>query len=118
MSPGVASNGLLFITGMTGHKPDGSFATAPEEQMRDAFNNVEAVLAEAGLDRSSLVDMTSYHVDLQDHFEAFKAIRDQYVVEPYPSWTAIEVSGLVAPAAIVEIKAVAEMPSGLQRLPM
>jgi len=107
MSPGITCNGLLFMTGMTGHRPDGTFAHDPAEQISDAFAKIDSVLAAADLDRSALVEMTSYHVGLQDHIEVFKTLRDQYVLEPYPAWTAIEVSGFVTPGAIVEIRAVA-----------
>ena len=107
MSPGVSSNGLLFLTGMTGHRPDGTFSADAEEQFSAAFGKIEAVLSEAGLDRSTLIEMTSYHVGLQDHVDVFRSASDQFVVEPYPAWTAIEVAGFITPGAIVEIRAVA-----------
>jgi enamine deaminase RidA (YjgF/YER057c/UK114 family) len=107
MSPGLVCNGLLFMTGMTGHRPDGTFADDPAEQIRAAFAKIDSVLAEAALDRSSIVEMTSFHVGLQAHIEIFRTLHDQYVVEPYPAWTAIEVSGLASPDAIVEIRVVA-----------
>jgi len=107
MSPGLVSNGLLFLTGMTGSRPDGSCAADPEEQMNDAFAKIDLVLAEAGLDCSALVEMTTYHVGLQEHIAMFRAVRDRYVVEPYPAWTAIEVTGFTTPRAIVEIRAIA-----------
>lgn len=54
MSPGLAPSGLLFLTGMTGHRPDGSFADDTAEQIRDAFAKIDLVLAEAGLGRSAI----------------------------------------------------------------
>lgn len=108
MSPGLISGGLLFMTGMTGHRSDDSFATDPEEQIRDAFKKIGEVLSEAGLDWSDLVEMTSYHVGLLDHIDVFRSIRDEHVQEPYPAWTAIEVFGFVTPGAIVEIRVVAD----------
>lgn len=107
MSPGLAAAGLLFLTGMTGHRSDGTFADDPAEQIDDAFAKVDSILSEAGLDRSAIVEMTTFHVGPQDHRDVFKAARDRYVVEPYPAWTAIEVSGFVTPGAIVEIRVVA-----------
>lgn len=52
--------------------------------------------------------MTSYHVGLRDHIAIFRSVRDEFVREPYPAWTAIEVSGFITPGAIVEIRAVAD----------
>jgi len=107
MSPGVRSNGLLFLTGMTGSRPDGPPGDV-EEQIRLAFERVDSVLREAGLDRSRIVEMTTYHVGLRDQLDLFRGIRDEYVVEPYPAWTAIDVAGLVTEGTVVEIRVVAD----------
>lgn len=111
MSPGLVSGGLLFLTGMTGHRSDNTFVEDPEEQIREAFTKIGDVLAAAGLDWTSLVEMTSYHVGIQDHIDVFRQVRAEYVREPYPAWTAIEVTGFVTPGAIVEIRAVADASS-------
>jgi enamine deaminase RidA (YjgF/YER057c/UK114 family) len=108
MSPGVISNGLLFLTGMTGRRDDGTFADDPEQQIRDAFAKVGAVLSEAGLDWSHMVEMTSFHVGMAEHLDAFRAVRDELVRPPHPAWTAIEVAGFVSPGAIVELRVVAD----------
>jgi len=108
MSPGIESNGLLFLTGMTGHRSQGT-SPDPETQIRDAFGNVDAVLRSAGLDGSDVVEMTSYHVaPIADHIDVFRRVRDEFVAEPYPAWTAIEVSGLITDGTIVEIRVVAD----------
>ena len=75
--------------------------------MRNAFRKIGLVLKEAGLDFGALVEMTSYHVGLREHLSLFKAVRGDYVREPYPAWTAIEVAGFVREGAIIEIRAVA-----------
>lgn len=108
MSPGLISGDRLFLTGMTGHRSDNSFAENPEEQIREAFAKVGSVLAKAGLDWASLVEMTSFHVGMQRHIDVFRRVRAEHVREPYPAWTAIEVAGFVTPGAIVEIRAVAD----------
>ena len=107
MSPGLACGGFVFLTGLTGSRPDGSFSTIPEAQIREAFRNVEKVLDHGGLSFSSVVEMTTYHLNLQEHIELFRRIRDEFVVEPYPAWTAIEVLGLVEKGALVEIRVIA-----------
>jgi enamine deaminase RidA (YjgF/YER057c/UK114 family) len=108
MSPGVSSNGLIFLTGMTGTRDDGSIARDVEQQIRDAFEKVRLVLNEAGYDLSAVVEMTSYHVGIRDHIDVFRAVRDEHLGEPYPAWTAIEVSGFISPEAVVELRVVAE----------
>lgn len=111
MSPGITSNGMLFLTGMTGSRIDGTIATDHEQQIRDAFTKVIDVLAEVGLDSSNIVEMTSYHVDIHNHIDAFRRIRDEHVTDPFPAWTAIEVSGFITEGAIVEIRVVADASS-------
>ncbi len=56
---------------------------------------------------SSIVEMTTYHAGLRDHFDTFSEIRSEYVEEPFPAWTAVEVAGLRREGAVVEIRAIA-----------
>ena len=107
MSPGLACHGFVFLTGFTGEWPNGDLSSDPEQQIRDAFSQVETVLSEGGMEFSHVVEMTSYHVGLKHHLDLFKAIRAEYVREPYPAWTAIEVVGFVSEGAIVEIRVIA-----------
>ena len=110
MSPGLRCNGFVFMTGFTGVAPSGALSSDPGEQIREAFSQVASVLKEGGMDFGHVVEMTSYHVGLRDHLALFKSIRADYVKEPYPAWTAIEVAGFVTEGAIVEIRAIARQP--------
>ncbi|WP_299726504.1 RidA family protein [uncultured Tateyamaria sp.] len=107
MSPGLQHDGFVFMTGFTGASADGKYSDDPAEQIETVFAKIQAVLEEAGLGFEHLVEMTSYHVGLRDHLEQFRSIREQYVQEPYPAWTAIEVTGFVRDGAVVEIKCIA-----------
>lgn len=107
MSPGLECNGFVFLTGFNGMAPDGTLSQDPCAQIRQAFDQVEMVLREAGLTFRDVVEMTSYHVGLHDHLEQFKAIRAEHVGEPYPAWTAIEVAGFASKGVFVEIRVVA-----------
>ncbi|XDA99905.1 RidA family protein [Sulfitobacter sp. LCG007] len=109
MSPGVASGGHVFLTGMTGSGPDGSMPDDLDLQFHQAFQKIGAVLREADLDFSAIVEMTSYHVGLRDHFDRFSAVRAEYVSAPYPAWTAVEVAGLRRDGAVVEIRVIAAL---------
>lgn len=109
LSPGVASGGHLFLTGATGGDADGRMPAGIEAQARNAFAKIGAVLAEAGLTHDAIVEMTTYHVGLRDHFEAFDAIRLNVFAPPYPAWTAVEVAGLRRKGALVEIRVIAAL---------
>ncbi len=107
MSPGLEHEGFIFMTGFTGALANGQYSNDHAEQIETVFAKIRAVLEEAGLGFEHLVEMTSYHVGLRDHLDQFKRIRANYVREPYPAWTAIEVAGFVREGAVVEIKCIA-----------
>ena len=107
LSPGIISGNHVFLTGMTGSRADGVMPESLDGQFRQAFEKIGAVLREAGLGFDSIVEMTSYHVGLREHFDTFCAVRSEYVSEPFPAWTAVEVAGLRREGAMVEIRVVA-----------
>jgi enamine deaminase RidA (YjgF/YER057c/UK114 family) len=107
MSPGLLSGNYVFLTGVTGSDPRGYMPEEPEVQFRNAFEKIGLVLREAGLTFRSMVEMTTYHVGLRGHFDLFNSIRLEYLEEPYPAWTAVEVAGLRREGAIVEIRVIA-----------
>ena len=107
MSPGLECGGFIFLTGVTGYDENGSISADPETQFRAAFDKVALILNHAGLEFEAVVEMTTYHINLHDNLALFRTIRDEYVQEPWPAWTAIEVTGFVTKGALVEIRAVA-----------
>lgn len=112
MSPGLISGNHVFLTGVTGSDAQGQMPEDPAVQFRCAFDKVGLVLCEAGLTFQSMVEMTTYHVGLRDHFDLFNTVRLEYVGEPYPAWTAVEVAGLRREGAIVEIRVIASTDQG------
>ena len=109
MSPGIESNGHIFFTGFTGVDAKGNLPDNSEIQIRNVFEKIGFVLRDANLGFDSIVEMTSYHVGLREHLDTFKLVRSEFVLEPYPAWTAIEVAGFVRENAVVEIRVVAKV---------
>lgn len=107
MSPAIVSAGHVFLTGATGGDAQGGMPADPEAQFRSAFDKIGLVLGAGGLGFGSVVEMTSYHLGLREHFELFDRVRLEYFAEPYPAWTAVEVAGLRREGALVEIRIVA-----------
>jgi len=110
MSPALVCNGFAFFTGFTGAQADGSISPDTGEQIRQAFKKVNDVLQAGDMSFAHVVEMTTYHIGLRDHLDLFKSVRDEYVQEPFPAWTAIEVNGFVREGAIVEIRVIARQP--------
>ncbi|MGD9021904.1 MAG: RidA family protein [Lysobacterales bacterium] len=108
-SPAVESGGFLFVSGCTGARPEGVVPGDVTAQFRQAFRNVGKALSEAGLSFADVVEIVSYHVNLEEHFVEFARVKDEFVGEPYPAWTAVGVSALAAHGALVEVKVTAKV---------
>ncbi|QIE44995.1 RidA family protein [Pseudohalocynthiibacter aestuariivivens] len=106
-SAAVDAGPIVYLSGCTASHPDKDMPDDPEAQFHDAFAKLGAYLAEAGLGFDDVVEITTYHVDLRKHAEVFAKVKDQYMGEPYPAWTAIGVTDFMHPRALVEIRAVA-----------
>jgi enamine deaminase RidA (YjgF/YER057c/UK114 family) len=107
-SHAVRSGGLVLMSGVTGVTASGDFSSDPTAQFRQAFEHLGQYLGAAGLGFDALVEITTYHVGLRQHLSAFMAVKDEYLPAPYPAWSAIGVSELITPGALVEIRGVAE----------
>lgn len=103
MSPAILSGGHVFLTGAAGGDLQGHMPDDPAAQMRNAFDKMKLILEEAGLSLQSIVEMTTDHVGLRDHFETFDAVRLDCLDAPYPAWTAVEAAGLRREGAVIEI---------------
>ena len=106
----VRAGGLLHIAGHTGEASDGVFPVDAETQMRNTFRNIAATLGEAGLRWADVVELTSCHVGLRDQVPALLAVATEFLGDPYPAWTAVGVTELFDPEAVVEISCVAVVP--------
>lgn len=109
-APAVRAGGLLLCSGQIGTGPDGRPPAEPEAQFVAAFEQVAAVLAEAGLGFADVVELTSFHVGMQ-HLATFAAVKDRYLAAPYPAWTAIGVSELAFPGGLAEVRVTARLPA-------
>lgn len=106
-SPGHWADNLLFLSGCTGADANGLVSPDLSQQCHAAFAKLELTLGAAKLDFKDIVEITTYHVGLQKGLKIFKSIKDDYIVEPYPAWTAIGIVELASPGAMIEIHAVA-----------
>lgn len=108
-SPAVRSGGFLFVSGQVGSREDGSPEPDPDNQVRRAFENLNAVLAAAGCSFADVVDVTIFIVDPQTHFERiWEVARDYWGEAPYPNVTAVGVTWLYG--FQFEIKVTARLP--------
>ena len=75
-------------------------------QTRQVFENMKVVLAAAGLTLDDLVEIVSYHTDMQD-LHAVVEVKADYIKGSFPAWTAVGVTALALPGQRLEMKAMA-----------
>lgn len=114
-SNGIAARGqLVFVAGQIGWDAQCRFQTSDfTGQVRQALENVVAVLKQAGAQPEHIVRMTWYVTDKQEYIGAYRSIGDAYrqvIGAHYPAMTAIQVSALLEDQAKVEIEATAVIP--------
>ncbi|MGB3474274.1 RidA family protein [Mycobacterium sp. SMC-14] len=108
-APAVIVGDQLRCSGMIGIRPDLSVPADPTEQITLAFENLRGLLGEVGLTFADVTEMTTYHVGLSAQIDNFVAVKDTFVAAPYPAWTAVGISELAIPGAVVEIRITAQL---------
>ncbi len=116
-SNGVAATGrMIFTGGMIGWTAEQRFETDDfVGQVRQALENIVAVLAEGGAGPEHIVRLTWYVTDKQDYLARLKDLGRAYrqVLGPhYPAMALVQVVALVEDRAKVEIEATAVVPTG------
>ena len=112
---GIAASGRqVFVSGMIGWDGQCRFHTDDfAGQVRQALQNIVAVLAEGGARPEHIVRMTWYVTDKKEYLAAHKEVGQAYrdvIGRHYPAMTAVQVAGLVENRARVEIEVTAVVP--------
>jgi len=97
---------VVHISGQVGVRPDGSVAEGIEAQLACAWQNILAILADAGMGPGDIVKVTTYLTRAED-FKVHPRIRAQFLGDARPAATAVCVSALAAPEFLCEIEAIA-----------
>lgn len=103
LSPALRVGDRLYLSGHTDERGE-----TVEERIRSAFEDVSETLALAGASWRDVVSITSYHVGMSEHKETIIRVHNEFVSEPYPTWTGVGVTELSG-GAIVEVAVVAEL---------
>ena len=99
----------LHISGQVGVTPDGRLMDGAEEQIRQTWRNILAVLADAGMGPTDLVKVTNLIVRRED-LAVLRRVRSEMLGAVEPASTLIIVAGLAHPDWLVEIEAIAAAP--------
>lgn len=106
-SEAVIHGDTVYLSGViAGPPPEGM---TREEAYNRTFQYIGSVLERAGSSWDDVVDLTTYHVDIDASLPALAEVKNRYVKAPFPAWTAIDIDRLYAPEGEVEIKVTARV---------
>jgi 2-iminobutanoate/2-iminopropanoate deaminase len=106
-SQAIRANGFVFVSGQLALEPDHAeiVGESIEEQTEKIFDNLQAILEEAGSGLDRIVKTTVFLLDLGD-FGGMNEVYARRVGQPPPARATIEISNLPS-GAKVEIEAIA-----------
>lgn len=106
-SQAVLVDDTLYVSGNIPVNPKtGDVADGIVNQSKQVFENMKAVLNEAGMDFENVVKTTAFLTDLPN-FATFNEIYASYFVAPYPARSCVEVSKLPK-NVLVEVECIAK----------
>ena len=106
-SQAIRANGFVFVSGQLSLEPEHSeiVGDSIQEQTEKVFDNLQAILEEAGSALDQIVKTTVFLADLGD-FGGMNEVYARRVGQPAPARATVEVSKLPS-GAKVEIEAIA-----------
>ena len=106
MSQAVVHGPTIYLAGQVAHKAAGASVT---EQTREILGQIDALLAEAGSDKTHLLAATIYLADIAT-FAEMNAVWDAWVAPGHTPARATVEAKLAAPPYTVEIVVIAAKP--------
>jgi enamine deaminase RidA (YjgF/YER057c/UK114 family) len=111
-SPGIevsSRSRYVFVSGQLGIDRDGIVPLDAAGQARIAFDNIAAILGEAGMALKDVVKLNAF-VSGREHMRGYMDVRNALFEEPYPASTLMIVGGFTREEFVVEIEAIAASP--------
>ncbi len=107
-SPATRVGNMVFSSGQVAADTNGNVVGEGDAgaQSEQVFNNIEAALIAAGADMSDVTKITAFLVNSED-YPAYAAARAKAFNAPGPASSTVFISGLVSPAYLVEVEAIA-----------
>ena len=97
---------LVFFSGLTGRKPDGTLPEDIGEQTTQALTNLETLLAQTGMTKENVAKITFY-VARESDLPAFYAAWRPRLASPPPAIAGVLIKAFVNPTLLMEFDAVA-----------
>ncbi len=110
-STALRAGNLLFITGQVATDANNKIIGEGDirEQVRQIFRNLGLILSAAGASYANLAKLTYYYQHIEDVAKLIN-VREEFITEPYPAVTGVEIARLADKKLLVEIDAIAWIP--------
>ena len=108
LSQAVKAGNWLYISGQIALDPDGNVVGKGDmrAQSQRVFENIAAILQQAGGTLDNLVRITAYLTDMS-RYQEYNEVRTKFLKGRPPASTTVQVSGLAFEGLLVEVDAVA-----------
>jgi len=87
---------MIWVSGQVGIDEAMVPAEGIQAQSHLAFQSLRTILEAAGASLADVVELMTFHTDLQAEVHAFGQVKDEYFPERYPAWTAVGISQLAS----------------------
>jgi enamine deaminase RidA (YjgF/YER057c/UK114 family) len=105
----IVAGDTIYLSGIVVGLRQGE--TDLEAAYERVYQRIGSILKRAGASWDDVVDIGSFHTDVEGQIEKMAAVHKRHVKAPYPAWTAIGVARILG-GGITEIKIVARRPGG------
>jgi 2-iminobutanoate/2-iminopropanoate deaminase len=105
-SPGILAGGFLYVSGQGARRPDGTFPSGIDAQVRQCLENVKAIVEAAGLTMEHVVYTQLYLTDAAQYEQVNRSWRQFFPKDPparatlgvyrLPGDTPVEISAVAA----------------------
>ncbi len=101
-----AGSRTLYIAGQVGVDAKGEIGKTFRDQAENAFTNLAAVLADAGMGFEDVVKVTTF-ITSRDDAPALRETRSRFMGSNHPAATLLIVAGLAHPDFKIEVEMIA-----------
>ena len=108
----VVAGDTIYLSGVVVGQRDGETLEAAYER---TYLHIGAILKRAGASWADVVDVTSFHTEVNAQIQAMAAVQKKHMGGHIPAWTAIDVDRLIPDRGITEIKIIARRPAAAAR---
>jgi enamine deaminase RidA (YjgF/YER057c/UK114 family) len=108
----IVAGDTIYLSGIVVGLRQGE--TDMEAAYERVYRRIGSILKRAGAGWDDVVDITSFHTDVEGQIEKMAAVHKRHVKAPYPAWTAVGVARILG-GGITEIKIVARRPMAAGR---